>query len=63
MITARLVLHLKRVGIVEQSGFMPSPKCVDAAAVLKIALQSLKDSNQQAYLLFVDLMKASFQLN
>jgi hypothetical protein len=36
IITARLVLHLKRVGIVEQSGFMPSPKCVDAAAVLKI---------------------------
>jgi hypothetical protein len=37
-------------GPVEQSEFMPSCECVDAAATLKIALQSLKDrsSNQDA---------------
>jgi Holliday junction resolvasome RuvABC ATP-dependent DNA helicase subunit len=37
---------------------MPSHGCVDATATLKTALQSLKDCHQDAYVLFVDLVKA-----
>jgi hypothetical protein len=37
---------------------MSSHGCVDATATLKIALQNLKDSNQEACVLFVDFEKA-----
>jgi hypothetical protein len=42
---------------------MPSHGCVDAAVTLKIALQSLRDSNQEAYVLFVELVKAFDSVN
>jgi hypothetical protein len=57
IISARLGLHLNILGRADQSGCMPSYGCVDAAATLKIALQSLKDSKQDAYVPFVDLVK------
>jgi hypothetical protein len=42
---------------------MSSRGCVDAATTLKIALQSLKDRNQEAYDLFVDVVKAFDSVN
>jgi hypothetical protein len=63
IITARLGGHLKDVGLKKQSGFMPSHGCVDATATLKMALQSMKDSNQDAYIIFVDLVKAFDSVN
>jgi hypothetical protein len=47
-------VHLQSVGLAELSGFMISHGCVDATATLKIALQSLKASNQEAYGSLVD---------
>jgi hypothetical protein len=63
IIAQRLGGHLKLVGLKEQSGFMPSHGCVDATATLKATLQSMKDSNQDAYVLFVDLVKAFDSVN
>jgi hypothetical protein len=37
--------------------------CVDADTTLKIALQNLKDRNQEAYVLFVDLVEYFDSLN
>ena len=63
IIATRLGDHLKKVGLPEQSGFMPSHGCVDATATLKATLQSMKDRNHDAYVLFVDLMKAFDSVN
>jgi hypothetical protein len=46
------------VGLEGQSGFMSSRGCIDATATLKIAVQSLIDRNQEAYVMFVNLEKA-----
>ena len=63
IIAHRMGGHLKLVGLKEQSGFMPSHGCVDATATLKATHQSMKDSNQDAYILFVDLVKTFDSVN
>jgi hypothetical protein len=53
----------KSINLAEQSGSMPSKRYVDAGATLTIALQSLKDSNQESCVLFVALLKAFDSVN
>jgi len=63
IIAKRLDGHLHRVGLQEQAGFTSQRGCVDATATLKIALQNLHVANQDAYVLFVDLVKAFDSVN
>jgi hypothetical protein len=63
IVTQRLGGHLKHVGLKEQSRFMHSHGCVDATASLKTTLQSMTDSNQDAYVIFVDLVKVFDSVN
>jgi hypothetical protein len=60
----RLGLHIHSVGLAEQSGVMPSHECVDATVILKIALQSLKASNQEVHsICYVRRLGESFRFS
>ena len=63
MITERLGSHMKFVGLAEQFGFSKDKGCMDASTVLKTTLQNMKNSNQDAYVLFVDIVKAFDSVN
>ena len=59
----RINHHLVEVGLQEQAGFTPKRGCDDATTALKITLQNLSAAEQEAYVLFVDLVKAFDSVN
>jgi hypothetical protein len=58
IIATRLTTHLISFGMDEQCGSLFQKGCADATFLLKLALQTLHEHNQDAYILFVDLVKA-----
>jgi hypothetical protein len=62
ILAKRLTDHLKAFGIDEQCA-MPTKGCRDATSTLKLALQTLREHNTEAYVLFVDLVKAYDTVN
>ena len=52
----RLAIHLKGFGIEEQAGSTPDKGCADATFTLKTALQTLREHDQESWVLFVDLV-------
>ena len=63
MFANRINHHLVEVGLQEQAGFTPKRGCDDATTALKITLQNLSAAEQEAYVLFVDLVKAFDPVN
>lgn len=64
IIASRLDKYLiEEIGLQEQNGFSSARGCVDCTAALKIALQNLHSVNQEAYVVFVDLVKAFDSVN
>ena len=63
IITSRLTKHLKEIGIEEQNGSQYNKGCEDATFTLKFALQILHQHNNNAFVLFVDLVKAYNSVN
>jgi hypothetical protein len=64
IITTRLDRYLvDSVGLQEQSGFSSARGCADSIAALKITLQNLSATDQEAFVLFVDLVKAFDSVN
>lgn len=63
ILTQRINAHLMKIGLKEQAGFMKDRGCSDATSTLKITLQNLKASNHDAYVLFVDIVKAFDSVN
>jgi hypothetical protein len=63
IIASRLTKHLATFSIDEQCGSMIKKGCADATFPLKLALQTLREHNQEAYILFVDLVKAYDTVN
>jgi hypothetical protein len=59
----RLANHLKHFGIEEQAGSTPGKGCADATFTLKTALQTLREHDQESWVLFVDLVKAYDTVN
>ena len=59
----RLANHLKSFGIEEQAGSTPDKGCADATFTLKTALQTLREHDQESWVLFVDLVKAYDTVN
>jgi hypothetical protein len=59
----RLNAYLVQIGLPEQAGFMSERGCPDATAAMKITLQNLSASGQEAYVLFVDIVKAFDSVN
>ena len=54
---------VKEIGLQTQHGFSSSRGCPDATSSLKIALEQLRYANQEAFVLFVDLVKAFDSVN
>jgi len=63
MMANRFNVHITKVGLQEQAGFMSNRGCVDATAALKITLQNITATGQEAYVLFVDIVKAFDSVN
>jgi Reverse transcriptase (RNA-dependent DNA polymerase) len=63
IIATRLTQHLVSFGMDEQCGSIYKKGCVDATFSLKLALQTLHEHNKEAYVLFVDLVKAYDSVN
>ena len=63
MMAARLNKHLQKVGLVNQFGFTPFEGTEGAISSLKILLQNLTAAEREAYVLFVDLVKAFDSVN
>ena len=63
MLVAQFNEHLMKIRLPEQAGFMSNQGCVDATAALKIMLQNLTTTGHEAYVLFVDLVKAFNSVN
>jgi hypothetical protein len=61
IIASRLNKHLNSFGIDEQCGMKGC--CADATFTIKTALQTLREHDQEAYVLFVDLVKAYDTVN
>ena len=59
----RLTKHLAKFGIDEQCGSLFGKGCADATFTLKSALQTLREHQQEAHVLFVDLVKAYDSVN
>ena len=60
---SRLNEHIEKVGLQEQAGFTPKRGCDDGTTTLKLTLQNLSATEQEAYVLFVDLVKAFDSVN
>jgi hypothetical protein len=60
IIATRLNKHLNSFGIDEQCGMKG---CADATFTIKTALQTLREHDQEAYVIFVDLVKAYDTVN
>ena len=54
---------VEEIGLQTQHGFSSSRGCPDATSSLKIALEQLRYANQEAFVLFVDLVKAFDSVN
>ena len=63
IIASRLTKYLSEFGIDEQCGSLFGKGCADTTFTLKAALQTLREHNQEAHLLFVDLVKAYDTVN
>ena len=63
MMANRFNTHITKIGLQEQAGFMSNRGCVDATAALKITLQNLTATGQEAFVLFVDIVKAFDSVN
>ena len=59
----RLTKHLVKFGIDEQCGSLFGNGCADATFTLKSALQKLREHQQEAHFLCVDLVKAYDSVN
>jgi hypothetical protein len=59
----RFANHLKGFGVEEQAGSTPGKGCADATFTLKTALQTLREHDQESWVLFVDLVKAYDTVN
>jgi hypothetical protein len=58
IIATRLTKYLSKFGINEQCGSLFDKGCTDTMFTLKMALQTLQERNQEAHVLFVNLVKA-----
>jgi hypothetical protein len=63
MIATRLDQHQREIGLKIQAGFRSGYGCPDAVGPLKVALQNLTESGQEAYVVFVDIVKAFDSVN
>jgi hypothetical protein len=63
IIASRLTKYLSEFGIDEQCGSLFGKGCADATFTLKTALQTLREHNHEAHVLFVDLVKAYDTVN
>ena len=63
IIATRLTKYQEEIGLQEQNGFSTARGCVDGTASIKIALQNLNAAGQEAFVLFVDLVKAFDSVN
>ena len=63
IIATRLTKYLTTFGIDEQCGSLFGKGCADATFSLKLALQTIREHNQEAFALFVDLVKAYDTVN
>ena len=63
MLAKRFNKIINIIGLHEQVGFMSGCGCVDATAALKIMLQNLTCAGHEAYVLFVDIIKAFDSVN
>jgi hypothetical protein len=63
IITTRLNNHLSHFNRDDQNGFTPGRGCADALAALKMSLQTLREHQQDTYVLFLDLVKAFDSVN
>ena len=61
IIATRLTKYLSEFGIDEQCGSLFNKGCADATFTLKMALQTLQEHNQDAHILFVDLIRPRTQ--
>lgn len=59
----RINHHIEEIGLQEQAGFTPKRGCDDGTNTLKFTLQNLSAAEQEAYVLFVDLVKAFDSVN
>lgn len=55
--------YMNKIGLKEQAGFTVGRSCSDAITALKIALQALRNLNQDSYVLFINLVKAFDSVN
>jgi hypothetical protein len=63
ILASRLTKHLMTFGIDEQYGSLLGKGCANATFTLKAALQTLREHNENAYILFVNLIKAYDTVN
>ena len=63
IIGTRLMIYMQKHGLREQAGFTLGRGCSDASATLKMVLQSLQHSNQDSFVLFIDLVIAFDSVN
>jgi Reverse transcriptase (RNA-dependent DNA polymerase) len=63
IIATRLTKYLTTFGIDEQCRSLFGNGCADATFSLKLALQTIHEHNQEAFALFVDLVKAYDTVN
>ena len=63
MLAKRFNKIINIIGLHEQAGFTSGCSCVDATAALKITLQNLTCAGHEAYVLFVDIIKAFDSVN
>jgi hypothetical protein len=63
IIATRLTKYLTTFGIDKQCGSLFGKGCADATFLLKLALQTLHEHNQESFTLFVDLVKAYDMVN
>jgi exonuclease III len=63
IVANRLTKYLSEFGIDEQCGSLFGKGCADATFTLKTALQTLREHNHEAHVLFVDLVKAYDTVN
>jgi hypothetical protein len=63
IIATRLTKHIATFGIDEQCGSLFGKGCADATFTLKSSLQTLREHQQEAHVLFIDLVKAYDSVN
>ena len=63
IIPTRLTKHIATFGMDKQCGSLFGKGCADATFTLKSSLQTLREHQQEAHVLFIDLVKAYDSVN